>query len=207
MMINVFCMINKMYIVFDTETTGVPSDGWKDWSECHLIQIGWIIADENFKPVATKSFIVKNGGQFNSTPGALAVHHITDGYREAHGVSFATAIREFMNDCANCSGIVCHGAMFDVGLLIKDAPIYGFDISGLRGITVYDTKRSEHYAGLYMNLAETVHKISPTYAVPMNGANAHDALYDAYLCLELFSKSDISQLSSKFESYEAYLSN
>lgn len=188
-----------MYIIFDTETTGVPKNNWKDWRECHLIQIGWIIVNKQFNIISSKSFIVKNGGKFNSTKESLDVHHITDQFREENGVTFNEAIQHFISDCQKCDGIVCHGALFDVGLLVKDSNIYGVNLSGLSNINVFDTKLSEHYIGGQMNLSNAVKSISSNFTVNIGEIKEHDALYDSYLCLELFKKSNSKiQMIRKF---------
>lgn len=178
-----------MYVVFDTETTGLPLNGWSDWSQCHLLQIGWLVVDNNFKVIDSKSFLIRNGGMFKTTPGAFSVHHINDDYREAHGYSFSEVMTQFILDAVSCGNLVCHSANFDCGLIINDAPHYNFDISKLKDLNVYDTKESVLYFGKGMNLSETVHSISPGYTVDLKNKAAHDALYDAYLCLELFRKS------------------
>lgn len=191
-----------MYVVFDTETTGLPQLNWTDWSECHMIQIGWLVVDEHFQVISSKSRLIRNGGLYNSTPDALAIHHITDEFREENGAPFAAVMNEFLNDCKECKRIVCHGATFDVELLIHECRIYDIDISELNGVVVYDTKYSKHYVNKGMNLSTTIKTISPTFTVSLKDKSAHDALYDAYLCLELFRKtSDHVRLANKFDVY------
>ena len=188
------------YIVFDTETTGVPKNNWSDWSECHLIQSAWLVVDIHFNIISTKSFIVKNDNRFNSSEGALKVHHITDEFREKNGITFYEAISHFLNDCKKSNGIICHGALFDIGLLVKESIIYNVDISELSNITVFDTKLSDKYVGMSLNLSDTIKKISPNFVVNVDGIKEHDALYDSYLCLRLFMEStNKDQMIKKFE--------
>lgn len=188
------------YIVFDTETTGVPKNNWNDWSECHLIQIAWLLVDTQFNIISSKSFIVKNGNRFNSSEEALKIHHITDEFREKNGTTFNEVISYFINDCKKCDGIICHGALFDIGLLINESIIYNVDISEISNIRVFDTKLSDKYIGLSLNLSNTVKKISPNFTVNIDGIKEHDALYDSHLCLELFMKSNNKrQMTKKFK--------
>lgn len=70
-----------VYLFFDTETTGLPknynapSSDLENWS-CRLVQIAWILADENKKPFAMSNFIIKPDG-FEIPKESSDVHGIT----------------------------------------------------------------------------------------------------------------------------------
>ena len=88
--------------VFDTETTGLPlrkrdmSDPEQPW----FLQLGFIIADENFQTLQEYDKIVcpPPGAIFH--PRAEAVHGITEERARDEGIPVAHALEEFAHACS-----------------------------------------------------------------------------------------------------------
>lgn len=194
-----------MFMIFDTETTGVPSRNYRDWSVCHIVQIAWIIVDESFRTIKSESFLIKDGGQFQSCATSLDCHHITDDERETNGISFPEMMDKFIKDACECKRLVCHGGLFDVGLLVNESVVYRYNcLSRLNHVIVYDTKHSPLYEGFNQSLSATVNRISPEF-IPPEGVHLHDATYDSYLCLEIFRQTDYNNCPKMINDVKYYV--
>jgi hypothetical protein len=72
-----------MYLFFDTETTGIPrnyrapASDLRNWPR--LVQVAWLLADEQAKEIASAQFIVKPEG-FTIPPDSR--HHHRDSVAE-----------------------------------------------------------------------------------------------------------------------------
>ncbi len=192
-------------LVFDTETTGVPINKWKNWDQCHMIQISWIIIiGTSIKTV--RKFFIKNDYRFNSTKASLQVHNISDEEREEKGVYFNEAFTQFCKDITDKDlDIVCHGTDFDIALLVRECKRWDEDNDSAQMITmfegllaksdgrnrvVYDTKMSDKRKNPKIRLKDLVMKVSPGWKCSMSDIKEHDSLYDSFLCAELFRVSD-----------------
>lgn len=109
-----------MFLIFDTETTGLPknydaplsdSDNWP-----RLVQLAWQIHDEKGELQDAKNFIVKPDN-FVIPRGAEKIHGITTGYAYEVGEPLEIVLREFNNALQNVSVIVGHNIEFDINIL------------------------------------------------------------------------------------------
>lgn len=106
------------YLVFDTETTGLPRN-WKrpstdtdNWPR--IVQIAWAVADPNtgqFGPVT--SHIIRPEG-FAIPEAASRVHGITMERAAEEGVALDVALTDFLNVLEGASGLVAHNVSFDL---------------------------------------------------------------------------------------------
>ena len=89
-----------MYIVFDTETTGLPqdynapitnSDNWP-----RMVQISWQLHDAKGQLMDVKNFIIKSEG-FEIRYAVVQVHGITTARAEKPGDDFDKVLDEFIN--------------------------------------------------------------------------------------------------------------
>lgn len=174
-----------MILIFDTETTGVPKDNYNDWSQCYLIQIGWLLIAKN-KIVKQQIYTIKS--EHKSTPESLSIHNISDEYREQNGIEFTIAYNEFISDAKKCTHIICHGANFDIGLLYHECIRHNISLDDLHNIQLYDTKYSPIYTQNKTNLFATIDLINANIKDTLSSLNLfpHNALYDSYLCYELY---------------------
>ena len=105
-----------MYLFFDTETTGLPKN-WKapvtdidNWPR--MIQIGWLLSDENGKRLDTGNLIIKPEG-FTIPTEASNVHGITTEKAIAEGKDLETVLKQFAKLVAEAEFIVAHNISFD----------------------------------------------------------------------------------------------
>ena len=110
------------YLFFDTETTGLPPkilegcpynqiDIWP-----RLVQIGWIVTDENGNTIKRRSEIIRPEG-FIIPKGASDVHGITTEKAMQIGVPIGKVLREIYDDMLNVKLLVAHNFNFDSKIL------------------------------------------------------------------------------------------
>lgn len=171
-------------LFIDTETTGVPKKFWKNWDECYAVQISYVITDKEFNQLDAKDYIIKDS-LHKSSEESLSIHKITEEQRNAKGILINRFFILFKQDIEqyNVKHIIAHGILFDVGLLLHEAIRIGRDLDFFANMDYYCTKKSPLYVK-QKGLSGTIAKYN--LKVNSNG-NPHNALYDAYLCMSLFS--------------------
>ncbi len=109
-----------MYIIFDTETTGLPKDynapvtDSENWPR--LVQLSWQTHDEYGKLIDVKNFIVKPEG-FEIPYGSIKVHGITNEIAHRDGVALSEVLHEFNEAINEVEFIVGHNIQFDVNIM------------------------------------------------------------------------------------------
>ncbi|MFA7170885.1 MAG: 3'-5' exonuclease [Candidatus Paceibacterota bacterium] len=105
-----------MYLFFDTETTGLPRD-WNapvdkldNWPR--LVQLAWLLYDENGKKLDERAHIVKPEG-FLIPSESAKVHGITNEKALAEGEDLRFVLEEFAERIAEANLLVAHNMSFD----------------------------------------------------------------------------------------------
>ncbi|TBX70642.1 DNA polymerase III subunit alpha [Flavobacterium silvisoli] len=109
-----------MYLIFDTETTGLPkrwgapiSDA-DNWPRC--IQIAWQLHDAMGNLIEHQDYLVKPEG-FNIPYDAERIHGISTELAEAQGVSLAEVLGKFNAALSKAKFIVGQNVGFDVNIM------------------------------------------------------------------------------------------
>ena len=116
---------SKTFLFFDTETTGLPKDydapthNTDNWPR--IIQLSWIITDDNQIIRSKHNYIVKPNG-FSIPKESTSIHGITTDYAIEHGLNIDEVINNFVNDLSNVDYIVGHNLLFDKHVV--EAEIY-----------------------------------------------------------------------------------
>lgn len=109
-----------MFLIFDTETTGLPknynapvsdSDNWP-----RLVQLAWQLHDDLGNLLEVKNFIVKPDG-FVIPYAVEKVHGISTERAEKQGVSLDFVLEEFNKDLARSTFAVGHNVTFDINIM------------------------------------------------------------------------------------------
>ncbi len=109
-----------MYLIFDTETTGLPSnynapvtdtDNWP-----RMVQLAWECHDSTGTLLYNKCHIIKPEN-FIIPQAAEKVHGITTGKAMSEGVELNRVLSEFENDLAGASVVIGHNVSFDLNIL------------------------------------------------------------------------------------------
>ena len=143
------------YLIIDTETTGVPENGYQDWSNCRLIQLGMVVKNRLFETVYESCLNVQLDGTNGTTEAAFNIHGISDISR-INATPSRSVCEEFLSVAERCEVLISHGNAFDFGCIFRECLLNNLDISCLVGKTVVNTKQSEHYRGFSENLSQTV---------------------------------------------------
>lgn len=174
-----------MYIIFDTETTGLPRnydapmedlDNWP-----RLVQLAWQLHDAKGNLISNNNFIVKPEG-FTIPYNAEKVHGISTERAIKEGHALNKVLQVFHEDVAKAKYLVGHNIGFDINVvgaefLRKEIPMQ------LREMAELDTKDlATDFCAIpggkggkfkWPTLTELHHKLFG------NGfADAHDAAYD-----------------------------
>lgn len=109
------------YVVFDCETTGLPSSK----SNPHLVQLAWSIVDTTGKVFIERNYIVKPEG-FRIPDLSTKVHGITDTHARKVGAPITHVIESFLTD-ADVDGVrlIGHNINFDLRVLKSELQTIG----------------------------------------------------------------------------------
>ncbi|MDR6299429.1 DNA polymerase III subunit alpha [Mesonia maritima] len=109
-----------MYLIFDTETTGLPkrwdapisdSENWP-----RAIQIAWQLHDEMGRLIEHEDFLIKPEG-FNIPYDAERIHGISTELAEQEGISLAEGLQRFKEALAKTKFIVGQNVGFDINIM------------------------------------------------------------------------------------------
>ncbi|MEE1254158.1 MAG: leucine-rich repeat protein [Paludibacteraceae bacterium] len=108
--------LTKKYLFFDTECNGLPQDyklgvsATDNWPR--LIQLAWIVTDEEGNEISRKSRIVYPKG-FCIEPVVANLTGISNQRAQQEGIDLNDALSEFMEDIAKVEVIIGHNVNFD----------------------------------------------------------------------------------------------
>lgn len=138
-----------MYLIFDTETTGLPKR-WDapitdtdNWPRC--IQIAWQLHDDMGRLIEHQDYLVKPEG-FNIPYDAEKIHGISTELAEKDGVPLAEVLEKFNAAMAKTKFIVGQNVGFDVNIMGAEFHRMGVE-NPLQELPVLDTC-TEHTAQL-----------------------------------------------------------
>jgi DNA polymerase-3 subunit alpha len=109
-----------MYLIFDTETTGLPKrwgapiSDTDNWPRC--IQIAWQLHDDMGKLIEHQDYLVKPEG-FNIPYDAERIHGISTELAEANGVSLSEVLEKFNVALGKAKFIVGQNLGFDINIM------------------------------------------------------------------------------------------
>ena len=133
-----------MYLIFDTETTGLPKR-WDapitdtdNWPRC--IQIAWQLHDDMGRLIAHEDYLVKPDG-FNIPYDAEKVHGISTELATAEGISLAEVLEKFNNALSQTKFIVGQNLGFDINIMGAEFHRLGVE-SNMLNLPVLDTYRN-----------------------------------------------------------------
>tara|TARA_Y100000589_G_scaffold328039_1_gene371279 strand:+ start:113289 stop:117818 length:4530 start_codon:yes stop_codon:yes gene_type:complete len=109
-----------MFLIFDTETTGLPknynapisdSDNWP-----RLVQLAWQLHDEKGNLITHRNIIVKPEG-FEIPFNSVKIHGITTERALEEGIPLKEALDEFQKDLNRTKYVVGHNIEFDINIV------------------------------------------------------------------------------------------
>lgn len=109
-----------MFLVFDTETTGLPKN-WKapltdsdNWPR--MVQLAWQCHDITGKFLYAKNHVIKPDG-FTIPDEVVKVHGISTDIANEQGIPLAEALTDFVSDVKKAKFIIGHNIEFDINIV------------------------------------------------------------------------------------------
>jgi DNA polymerase-3 subunit alpha len=105
-----------MYIVFDTETTGLPEDysapitDFDNWPR--IVQLAWKVYDIDGNEISSHNRIIKPEG-FVIPPDSIRIHRITNERANQEGILLQDALNEFAKCIQENKFLIAHNISFD----------------------------------------------------------------------------------------------
>jgi len=164
-----------MFLVYDTETTGMPI--WGEPSESpnqpRIIQLAAILMDDEYVRRGAMDVLIISGGGYEIDPEAAALHGITTEMMDACGVDISTALEMFFSLWGHADTRVGHNESFDARMVRIE--MLHPEMEGLE-VTPEEWKAGESFC--------TMHKSRPIVALPptdkMKGGFKVPDLYEAF---------------------------
>jgi DNA polymerase III epsilon subunit-like protein len=107
---------DPVYLIFDTETTGLPIN-WKapvtdlnNWPR--IVQIAWLQYDFLQQEVSSHNYIIKPQG-FTIPDDAVKIHGISDEIANTEGVELRTVMKKFSKAIELSRYMIAHNISFD----------------------------------------------------------------------------------------------
>ena len=184
------------YLFFDTECNGLPqfydvdvhmTNNWPN-----VIQLAWIVTDEQGNVLKRKSHIITpNGFEINDNVANLTGITTTRAMRE--GIELTTALSDFMSDVNNAQLLIGHNIDFDMKVVGCELYRNDMDYENLLSKkTLCTMKRSTYFCAIpssnsryndykWPRLEELYHKL---FGCSFSGA--HDALADVEATMKCY---------------------
>lgn len=130
-----------MYIIFDTETTGLPKR-WDapitdtdNWPRC--IQIAWQLHDEMGRMIEHQDYLIKPDG-FNIPYDSEKIHGISTALAEEEGIPLTDVLVKFNEALAKAKFVVGQNIGFDINVMGCEFHRYSVD-SPMASMPILDT--------------------------------------------------------------------
>lgn len=111
---------NYKFLIFDTETTGLPKDRAASVTDVdnwpRLVQLAWLVCDNSGSRISSKNFIIKPNG-FKIPDKAVEIHRITNEIANENGISVSVVLKEFTKAMYASDFLVAHNIDFDEKVL------------------------------------------------------------------------------------------
>lgn len=181
-----------MYLIFDTETTGLPRnyqaplDDFSNWPR--IVQLAWSLYDSEGNHWESHNYIIKPEG-FIIPPESTRIHRISQERALAEGKDLRLALEHFLGDVQNADYLVAHNIDFDEKIVGAEFLRKGLENYVIPAKKICTMKSSVQYCKIangrggykWPNLTELYNCLFAT-----GFPDAHDALFDVKACAECF---------------------
>ncbi|MBU0496553.1 MAG: 3'-5' exonuclease [Candidatus Thermoplasmatota archaeon] len=180
-----------MYLFFDTETTGLPSSPSSDFRNWpRLVQLAWLLIDENHDIKSKYNYIVRPDG-YRIPKRVVDIHGITMQRAYEEGIPVDQAIHRFLMDSNFADVLIAHNIAYDYGvvrgeLLRKKIP--DFLEKRKKFCTMTSKQVLDFCKSFRVNGSRQCPSLSELYYLCFNAhlEKAHDAMIDAEACADCF---------------------
>jgi DNA polymerase III epsilon subunit-like protein len=112
----------KNYLVFDTETTGLPKTGEISYAKLdlwpHPVQLSYAIYNKDSDEVVkVRDYLLKLPDHMKINAESIKIHGITDEMLQRKGVNFEEIVEELAEDFQGADCLIAHNINFDMNIL------------------------------------------------------------------------------------------
>jgi DNA polymerase-3 subunit epsilon len=185
-------------LVFDTETTGLPTSRRASYTEVdkwpHIVQLSFALYDTDTGSLLARDYIISLPDGVRITPGSQKVHGISEARCRRHGVPLLPALEEFVRLRKQADIIVAHNLSFDKRVLLSSAVRAAFRPRLFGGAPEYCTMESTkdipivvavNSRGPY-NKYPTLVELHRHLFEGESPRGMHDSLADVLICLRCY---------------------
>jgi DNA polymerase-3 subunit epsilon len=179
------------YLIFDTETTGLPKN-WKapvsdinNWPR--LVQIAWMQCDNSGKILSSSDYIVKPQG-FIIPEDAVKIHGITTQIAKNEGVAIKIVLNDFSIAIIQSSILIAHNMSFDEKVVGSEFLREKIDSKLFTIPKICTMEKSTDYCKIPNSYGYKWPSLSELYfkLFEKDFEDAHDAVADVRACAECF---------------------
>jgi DNA polymerase III subunit epsilon len=180
-----------MYLVFDTETTGLPTSydapasDVENWPR--VVQLAWEAFDFRGRRTGRRCFVIRPDG-FKIPRKAERIHGISTDRAKRTGIPIAEALDEFDEALLTASVLVAHNFSFDSSVLGAEFHRLGVRPDFRRKIRVCTMKDTTEYCALPGRYGSRWPKLPELHRrlFRKNVRETHDAAADVAICSKCF---------------------
>lgn len=178
-----------LYLINDNETTGFPKSGNKlQEGQARICQMALILCNAKGYTVAKFSTLIKPDG-WEISEGAAKVNGLSNEQCEKYGVHIEVALQVFRNFQDKAQTFIAHNAEFDRQMLEIEYAYY----NNLRPASAIEFPKKPWHCTMEANRHINNGK-NPSLALALKTfcarelpeGEAHDALFDAQACKEIY---------------------
>lgn len=183
-----------MFLVLDTETTGLPTRRNASYTELsvwpRIVTISWALFRSRTECLSHRHHIVRPVG-FRIPVEASRIHGVTHAKADREGQPLASVLAALQSEISQCrpTSLVCHNVAFDRPIVLAEFLRAGMSPSVLESLSTYCTMETTTdfcaipgYSGFKF---PTLRKLySKLFGRSMDGA--HNAAHDVLACAECF---------------------
>ena len=131
-----------MYLIFDTETTGLPQNynapltDFENWPR--MVQVAWQLHEADGKLITAKNFIIKPDG-YTIPYNSVQIHGITTERAQTEGHDIKEVLATFKEDVENSNFGIGHNIEFDYNIIGSEYLRSGLE-NALEHLEPLDTK-------------------------------------------------------------------
>jgi DNA polymerase III epsilon subunit-like protein len=113
-------------IVFDTETTGLPTErnpSYRDTAKWpHIVQLSYVLYDmKNEKTLLCEDHVIKLSSSVDLPPESVRIHGITRSHMSRRGIAIEKALEQFGKAVKQADVVVGHNLQFDKNIVLAEA--------------------------------------------------------------------------------------
>lgn len=185
-----------MYIIFDTETTGlIPKDisnnyySYKDtkkYNNVRMLQISYEILDKDLNIIITRNYYINEVDIINNSN----IHNITVDIIREKGIKMIDFAEIFFKDIQCCTTIIAHNLQFDYCIIMSELYRFGFNniISYINSMKLLcSMKKTKHLVCPNKKYPKLIELYNYANSLELKELpNAHNSMYDvSYLRMAL----------------------